>query len=95
MNQMYTFIERQKRAVFALSVLLLFFWTVSNCINVYKYIIVGAVFELLWLPMLLLFFLLPIINLVMLIKNKLSLKSLWFYGLLLNVAMILFLIQLY
>ena len=70
------------KIVFALSVLVCFFWYTGSHVNVYKIVLVGAIFELAWLPMLALFLILPIISILLLIKNKVSFSSLPLYSLL-------------
>ena len=51
----------------------LMFWYFQ--IDVYKYAVVGAVYEILWLPMLASIAVVPILAIFMLIKNP---KSVWF-----------------
>jgi hypothetical protein len=93
MEKLFDFLEKQSRIVLVLSVMLLVYWVVANSIDVYHYAIVGAVYELLWFPFLLLFFVLPITNLVMLIKNRFSLKKLWLYALFINCLTIFYLLK--
>jgi len=62
--------------------------------NVYRYAIVGVVYEILWLPMLLLLFLIPVLAILSLIRQKALFGSLSFYaGLLIviNFALLLLL----
>ncbi|KGO89027.1 hypothetical protein Q764_10530 [Flavobacterium suncheonense GH29-5 = DSM 17707] len=84
MTKIFDFFERVAKLLFLLSVLLLAFWVIFGSIDVYQYAVVGAVYEILWFPFLLLFFTLPIINLVMYVKNKFSFKTIWLYALLIN-----------
>lgn len=91
MSKFLAFIENQGKIILVLSFLVLVYWVVANSIDVYQYPAVGAIYEILWLPMLLLFFALPIINLVMWVKNKFSLKKIWLYALLINSLTVLYL----
>lgn len=84
MNAFLDFIEKKSRIILVLSFLVLVYWVIASSVDVYQYVVVGAIYELLWFPFLLLFFALPIINLVMFVKNKFSLKKLWLYALLIN-----------
>jgi len=59
-------------------------------INVYRFAILGAIFELLWLPVLGMLFLLPIISLVLLVKERVSLRSLYISSILIVLATIFF-----
>jgi hypothetical protein len=77
--------------VFILSIINSFFWIIGHSLNVYKYIIVGALFEILWLPMIVFLVLLPFLSIYILIKDKWSLKSLYLYSLLIGISTILFL----
>lgn len=64
---------------FILSIVVLGFWSMGQIIDVYRYTAVGAIFEILWLFMLLMLFILPIIALIFLIKEKFSFRSLYLY----------------
>lgn len=82
---------RIDKIVFALSIFVCIFWLIGQVVNVYRYALVGAIFEFVWLPMLALFFILPIISILLLIKNKVSFKSLQLYSLLLLIITFLLL----
>ena len=73
-NEVKNILKNRKtsKAILILSVFVfLFYLSVQVLIsNVYKYAIVGALFELLSLPMLLLLVVLPILCIVKLIKSK-------------------------
>ncbi len=74
------------------SFLVLLFWFFGITYNVYEYKVVGAFFEVLWLPMLGLLFVLPIISIVYLKKGKWNLKSLYSICFILNLLLVLFII---
>ena len=71
-----------KRTILFLSILVSIFWVSTRFINTYKYALVGVVFEMLWLPMILLIFCLPVISLYFLLKEKFSFKSAYFFAML-------------
>jgi hypothetical protein len=74
---------------FILSLVVLGFWSIGQIIDVYRYAAVGAIFEFLWLFMLLMLFFLPIIALIFLIREKFSFKSLYLYTIIVTVINIL------
>ena len=61
-------------------------------LNVYKIPVVGAIFEMFWLPAIILSVLLPIMVLVLWIKEGRRYKSPYFYSILLILAAILILL---
>lgn len=70
------------KVVFFLSLWVALFWCSVMLVDVYRFALVGAIYEILWLPMLLLIFILPIISLVFWVITKFSLKSPYFYAML-------------
>jgi hypothetical protein len=75
------------------SILVTIFWCVALTSNIYHFAFTGAIFELLWLPMILFLFVLPVISIVNLIKEKKGIRSLYFYALIIqsiSVGIILF-----
>jgi hypothetical protein len=67
-----------QRANLALSLVTLIYWALALYTNVYAFAIFGAVYEILWLPLIALVFLLPALSLyqVYLLRKELSIKSL-------------------
>lgn len=55
-----------------------FYWILGNSFNVYQYAIPGAIFEILWFPMLLLLFILPALAIFLAVKQKFK-KSLYYF----------------
>lgn len=70
------------RIVLHLSVVVSVFWYIGRITDIYRSAIVGAVFEILWLPMIGMLFLLPVIAVFSLIKEKFSFRSLHLYSIL-------------
>jgi len=70
------------KIIFRLSLLASVLWCLSHIINVYSFALLGAIFEILWLPMLAALFFLPIISLVLWVKEKFNIRSLYLYSIL-------------
>lgn len=87
-----TVIETSKlsKVVFVLSLLTAFFWCLAQLINIYHFVVIGAIFEILWLPMILLLLFLPILSLVHLVREKFNVKSLNLYSLIINISTVLY-----
>jgi len=83
--------SRTKKIVLGLSLLTAVFWSLGQLINVYSFAVVGAVFEILWLPMLALLVFLPVISLIYWVKERFSIKSSFLYSLLIILVTFLFL----
>ncbi|MGX7666112.1 hypothetical protein [Flavobacterium pedocola] len=96
MGKVLGFFEKQSKTALILSLLLFIYWLAANLIeNVYEYAVVGAIFELLWFPFLILLFVLPVLNLIMLIKNNFNYRKLWLYALLINGLTVFYLFKMF
>lgn len=62
------------------------FWLIGLNIDIYKNAFVGAVFEILWLPVILSCVFIPVISLALWVMNKFSLKSKYLYLMLASIA---------
>ena len=80
------------KVVLALSVFVLLFVVVSRLINVYQISFVGAIFEILWLPVILLLFILPVLSIIYWIQEKFNPKSIYLYSIVLGIAAIVLMI---
>lgn len=85
--------SKTPKIVFALSVLTSIYWCIGQLVDVYYFAVVGAIFEIMWLPMITSIFVLPILCLVYLAKEKFSLKSLHLYSFLILLATILLIVS--
>ncbi|NRS90968.1 magnesium-transporting ATPase (P-type) [Chryseobacterium sp. 16F] len=63
------------------SILVCLFWILSRTIDVYNYAIVGAIYEMLWLPCIVSLIIIPLVSLIFLIKDKFNLRSLNLFSL--------------
>ncbi len=84
--------SRTGKIFFILSVIVSGYWWMGQVINVYNSALTGAIFEILWLPFLLILFVLPIISLILLVKEKFDVRSFNIYSIIISVITILFMI---
>jgi hypothetical protein len=75
-----------KKLLLTISSSILLYWLLCNTIDVYKFAVLGVFYEILWLPMLILFIILPILNTYTIFKNKNNLIP--YFSLALNVITI-------
>jgi hypothetical protein len=78
--------KKQSRIVFLLSVFVAVYWWLGKTLDVYQTKLGGAIFEILWLPMIILLFALPIVCIGFFVKDKFNLWSLYLYSLLIGVG---------
>ena len=72
------------KILFVASIIVLAYWSIGQVIDVYHPAVVGAIYEILWLFMILGLFGLPVVALVFLIKEKFSFKSLNLYTIIIS-----------
>lgn len=63
------------------SIIVAVYWVTGKLVNVYSSTFAGAVFEILWLPMLLLLFIIPGISFFYWLKNSFKINSGYFFSL--------------
>ncbi len=73
------------------AVLVFVFWFIGKKTNVYKYAIEGAIFEILWLPMVAALLIIPLISIAKLITQPIKISSLAIYTMLISIGTILLL----
>jgi hypothetical protein len=78
------------RVVLTLTVLVSGFWWLGQVIDVYRLALVGAIFELLWLPVLAMSLILPIVSLTYLMRERFTVRSLYLYSTLIGGTTVLF-----
>ena len=92
MNQTINIINnKQSKIVLGGSVFVLLYVAIFKSVDPYKYAVVGAVYEILWLFIMAAIFIIPIIALWILFKKNFSFKSFYFYALLISAASIVLL----
>jgi hypothetical protein len=72
--------------MFCATIVVALYWLIGNVINIYASQSAGVVFEILWLPMLLLLFLLPPVSFFCWYKSRFKLNSLYLLSLLISLA---------
>lgn len=81
--------RRSGKIIFILTIAAAIFWIIGKSINVYSSSTVGAIFEILWLPSLIILFILPIVSLIFLINEKFSFKSINLYSIIIAIVVVL------
>ncbi|MBL0183819.1 MAG: hypothetical protein IPP96_16650 [Chitinophagaceae bacterium] len=77
------------RIFLVLSLAVLLFWVLSQVVDVYHFAFVGAVFEILWLPMLAALVILPVLSFIFWRNEKYNTRSLYFFSMLIVIATVL------
>ena len=75
--------------VFALTIIVILYWYLPLLINVYRFPVIGAIYEILWVFMILGLFALPVVSFIFWAKIKFNLQSLYFYSLIISLLCIL------
>lgn len=68
------------RVLFILSIIAILYWLTAKSSNVYNNAFIGAVFELLWLPMIISVFIGPVFSIILFVKDKYNPGSLALYA---------------
>ena len=76
----------------AITIVVSLYWFLSLLINVYSYRVVGAVYELLWIGMVIGVFGMPVFSFIYWAKTKFDLRSLYFYSFIISTVSVLFLV---
>jgi hypothetical protein len=86
--------EKQKvntpLTVFVLSAATCAFWITVQFVDVYYFAVSGALFEILWFPMIGLLYGLPVVSFIFLIRDKFQFRSLHLYSFLITFITLLF-----
>ncbi len=83
---------RISKTFFLLSVLVFVIWLAGQIINVYRFAVVGAIFEILWLPMFAILLVLPIMSFIFWVKEKFNLRSFYLFTILIVITTILLMV---
>lgn len=87
---METFQQKGVQKVFiVLAIIIALYWLVSYFTNVYSVKILGAIYEMLWLPTLILTFVIPVFSFIVWAGEKFKLRSAYLFSLLISVIVIL------
>ena len=74
--------------IFFVSLLVMFFWILTNNINVYENKFIGIIAEILWLPFILLIFVLPIMTFVLISSRKFEKSKILFLSLVIQIVIL-------
>jgi len=88
----YLKLAKRDIVILGLTIIVSLYWLLSQLINVYQVGWLDAVYELLWVFMLIGLVALPVLSFIYWIKTKFSFRSLYFYSFILSVGTVLFLI---
>lgn len=80
------------QGLFILSIGTILYWLTAKTINVYNYAFIGALFELLWLPMIASVFIGPVFSIILIVKDKYNPGSLALYAAVLQIVALYILI---
>jgi hypothetical protein len=80
--------KKTRKLVFILSLVTSAFWGIGQVMDVYRYPVVGAIYELLWLPFLILVFGIPLASIFFWAKEKFKLRSLFLLTILISVILL-------
>ncbi len=80
------------KVLFILSIVTILYWLTAKSSNVYNNAFIGAVFELLWLPMIVSVFIGPVFSIILFVKDKYNPGSLAIYATVLQVVALYILI---
>lgn len=75
--------------IFFVSLLVMFFWILTYRIDIYENKIIGVIAEILWLPFILLIFVLPFLTTVLIFKRKLKKSKFLFLSLTIQALIII------
>jgi hypothetical protein len=78
--------SKRRVVIFLLSVLVAVYWFVAKDTSTYSSKIPGAVIEVLWLPMIILLFALPLASIGLWAKDKFNPRSIYLYAFLVGIA---------
>jgi len=85
-------LPKRSMLVFALTIIVTLYWYLPLLINVYRFPVISAIYEILWIFMLVGLFALPVVSFIFWVRNKFNHRSLYFYSLIISLASILFLV---
>ena len=80
------------KVIFVLSLFTASYWALVMNVDVYHFAVAGALYEILWLPMIAAIFVLPVVAFVYWIIERFYIKSLYLYGLLALLTAILIIV---
>lgn len=86
---------KTNKIIFLLSIVASVIWVIGRTINVYHFVVVGAIFEMLWLPVMGLIIILTVSSLLFWIKDQFNFRSLNLYSFIIVLMTIIYTIFYY
>jgi hypothetical protein len=80
--------KRTERLTFFLSLGTSAFWAIGQVTDIYQFPVVGAIYELLWLPFLILVFGIPLASIFFWAKEKFKIRSLFLPSILISIFLL-------
>jgi hypothetical protein len=80
------------QGLFILSIITILYWLTAKSLNIYNNAFIGAIFELLWLPMIVSVFIGPVFSIILFVKDKYNPGSLALYAVVLQAVALFILI---
>jgi len=81
---------KKSKIIFMLSIIVSIIWVLGRTIDIYQFAVVGAIFEMLWLPVIFFIPILSVISIIFWIKDKLDFRSLNLYSFLIIAMAIIY-----
>jgi hypothetical protein len=78
--------SKKSKIVLLVSIAAAFFWIAANIINVYHFAAVGAIFEILWMPVIVITIALPVVAFISWAKEKFNIRSFYLYAIFIIIA---------
>jgi len=75
--------------IFVSSIVVPAYWILAQLIDVYRFPIAGAIFEMLWVFMIIALFALPVLSFIYWMRSKFDFRSFYFYSFLISAISIL------
>src|SRR6187431_221666 len=85
-------LHRKSVITFSVTIGVSLYWYLSQLINVYRFPLIGAIYELLWVAMVVALLVLPVLSLIFWIRTKFNPRSLYLYSLIISFVNVLLLI---
>lgn len=80
--------KKTEQVIFFLSLGSAAFWVIGKVMDIYQIAVLGAIYELLWLPFLALLFGVPVASLILWAKGKFKVNSLYLYSFLISALLL-------
>lgn len=87
--------NKKSLSVFTLTIFVSLYWLAGQLVDVYRFPVLGGIYELLWIGMVIALLGLPVLSFIFLVKNKFSPRSLYFYSFIISIVSIVVLVTVF